>query len=80
MNERETDMKSEMASPGGGGVGGVGGGGSGEDAGPAKAGKRAWQSPSLTYIGDLADLVQGGGKRGSFIDGDPRSSRKGGGG
>ncbi|HEX2572720.1 MAG TPA: hypothetical protein VH877_24435 [Polyangia bacterium] len=70
MNKRENEMQSETAS----------GSARGEDAGPAGAGKRAWQTPALTYIGDLEDLVQGGGKRGSFIDGDPRSSRKGGGG
>lgn len=71
MDEREKDMQSETAP-----AGGVGG----EGAGQAQAQKRAWQSPSLSYVGDLQDLVQGGGKRGSFIDGDPRSQRKSGGG
>lgn len=69
MDEREKDMETALA-----------GGAGSEDAGPSKAPKRAWQPPALTYIGDLEDLVQGGGKRGSFVDGDPRSSRKGGGG
>jgi hypothetical protein len=69
MDERENDMKSETVPAGGA-----------EGATQARAQKRAWQSPSLTYIGDLEDLVQGGGKRGSFLDSDPRGPRKGGGG
>jgi hypothetical protein len=72
MDERETDVRSEMTAGNGGDEG--------EGVGKARAGQRVWQSPSLTYIGDLEDLVQGGGKRGSFIDGDPRAARKGGGG
>jgi hypothetical protein len=43
---------------------------------PPPAPKSAWKKPVLTRLGNLKDLVQGGGKSGSNVDHDPRSSRK----
>ena len=37
-----------------------------------------WVPPLITFIGDVADLVKGGGKSGPGDDGDPMSITKGG--
>jgi len=38
--------------------------------------KRAWVSPTVREIGTISQLVQGGGKNASFVDGDPQGGRK----
>ncbi|TNE48647.1 MAG: hypothetical protein EP343_14635 [Deltaproteobacteria bacterium] len=43
---------------------------------PESPSKRPWVRPSLERLGAIRDLVQGGGKVGSNLDGDPVTSRK----
>ncbi len=38
--------------------------------------KRPWVTPELRTLGDLRELVLGGGKRGSNLDSDPTGSPK----
>jgi hypothetical protein len=46
--------------------------------GPDESGatKKPWQSPKLTYVGDVAEIVQGGGGKLSVPGGDPGDARK----
>ncbi len=39
-------------------------------------GRPPWKRPKLTRLATLSELVQGGGKSGSNIDGDALSTRK----
>jgi hypothetical protein len=47
---------------------------------PVAKPKLQWQSPSLTLLGNVAELVQGGGKSGVNADADPTATTKAGGG
>lgn len=38
--------------------------------------KARWVSPTLTYLGNLRDIVHGFGKSGSNADSDPQMTRK----
>ncbi len=38
----------------------------------------AWEAPKVEYLGTLAELVQGRGKSGPGVDGDPKTTAKGG--
>ena len=38
--------------------------------------KSPWERPNLRLLGDVAHLVQGGGKSGPNADSDPQSTRK----
>jgi hypothetical protein len=45
----------------------------------ARAGGRVpWEKPSVTLLGNLRDLVHGGGKTGPNSDSDPQNTRKSG--
>jgi hypothetical protein len=43
-----------------------------------KEGKTPWASPTLTYLGNLRDIVHGFGKSGSNVDSDPQMTTKSG--
>ncbi len=38
--------------------------------------RKPWRTPRLRRLGTLEDLVLGGGKAGTLVDGDPRATRK----
>ncbi len=38
--------------------------------------RRAWETPSLHRVGKVTDIVQGAGKSGPNVDGDPGAFRK----
>jgi hypothetical protein len=37
---------------------------------------KGWETPTLTYVGDIKDMVRGGGKSGPNFDSDPQTTRK----
>ncbi len=37
---------------------------------------KVWVQPTLRYLGDVKDLVRGGGKTGPNSDSDPQNTRK----
>lgn len=43
---------------------------------PASAAKRSWKKMELSYLGDAAQLIQGGGGKLSLVGGDTGDSRK----
>jgi len=48
-----------------------------EESSPAApAAKQAWEAPTLSYIGDVDDVVQGGGGKVSVTNSDPGEPRK----
>ena len=40
--------------------------------------RKAWEPMRLVYVGDVRDLVRGGGKSGQNADSDPQNSTKSG--
>jgi hypothetical protein len=42
--------------------------------------RRPWVKPSVEVVGHLRELVQGAGKNGTNVDGDPQTMHKKGGG
>jgi hypothetical protein len=42
----------------------------------SKSGKLAWRDPSLKYVGQVGEVLQGGGGKLSTTGGDPGDTRK----